>query len=250
MTTIRLIIVCIVWVGFIGNAWCTNAEENRSSVSVALGEWPPFISEELPGFGSVSRIVNSAFKSQGLQVKTGFFPWKRSYDLTRIADWDATAVWVKSPERERRFLYSDPVMISHNVLFYRKDKKFDWKTLEDLEGYVIGGSTGYYYGSVLETGEKLNTFRMERIPDEAANFKKLLIGRVDLVVSNKEVGYFLINSLLEKKQRDIITHHPKSVHLTSYHLIIGKKNPRAQSIMRTFNQGLGVVLGKRPETGY
>lgn len=244
MMAIRFIILCAIGWSIAGSVWSTDADQHQDSVSVALGEWPPFIGEDLPGFGSISRIVNTAFESQGVQVKNGFFPWKRSFDLTRIADWDATAVWVRSPERERRFLYSNPVMISHNVLFYRKDHPFDWKTLEDLEGLVIGGSTGYYYGSVLETGEKLGTFRMERIPDETANFKKLLIGRVDLVVANKEVGYFLINSALDKSQRDAITHHPKSVHLTSYHLIVGKKNPRAQSIMRLFNQGLITVLGK------
>ena len=215
--------------------------ESDKTVTIALGEWPPFIGAKLPGFGAISRIVISSFEAQGYQVSIGFFPWKRSFELTRMGDWDATAVWIRNPERARAFVYSDAVMVATQVLFYRKDNPFDWKSLEDLERYIIGGSTGYYHGEIIDQGEKTGVFTLERIPDEAANFKKLLIGRVDLVVTNKDVGYYLMNQMFDAEQLSKITHHRKPLETATYHLIIGKKNVRSQELVTTFNLGLAQV---------
>ena len=211
------------------------------TVTIALGEWPPFIGAKLPGFGAISRIVTSSYEAQGYQVSVGFFPWKRSFELTRLGDWDATAVWVRSPERERAFVYSDSVMVASEVLFYRKGSVFDWQSLDDLEKYIIGGSTGYYHGAIIDQGEKMGVFTLERIPDEAANFKKLLMGRVDLVVANKDVGYYLMNQMFNAEQLSKITHHRKPLETASYHLIIGKKNPRSQELVSAFNTGLAQI---------
>jgi polar amino acid transport system substrate-binding protein len=218
-----------------------SVAEDDKKVTIALGEWPPFIGEKLPGLGAISRIVISSYEAQGYQVSVGFFPWKRSFELTRLGTWDATAVWVRNPERERAFVYSDAVMVGKQVLFYRKDKAFDWKSLEDLERYIIGGSTGYYHGAIIDQGEKTGVFTLERIPDEAANFKKLLMGRVDLVVANKDVGYYLMNEMFNADQLSKITHHRKPLETATYHLIIGKKTPRSQELINTFNLGLAQV---------
>ena len=215
--------------------------ENNKTVTIALGEWPPFIGETLSGFGTISRIVTSSFENQGYQVSVGFFPWRRSFELTRMGDWDVTAVWVRSPERDRTFVYSDTVMVGKQVFFYRKDSAFDWKSLDDLEKYIIGGSTGYYHGAIIDQGEKMGVFTLERIPDEAANFRKLLIGRIDLVVANKDVGYYLMNQMFDAKQLSKITHHHKPLETSTYHLIIGKKNPRSQALVNAFNLGLAQV---------
>lgn len=220
----------------------TMEAEAKPSVSIALGEWPPFIGSKLSGFGAISRIVTSAFESQGYQVVVGFFPWKRSFELTRLGEWDATAVWVRNPERERAFVFSDTVMVASEVFFYRKDSQFSWKSLDDLENYVIGGSTGYYHGATIEQGEKTGVFSLERIPDEAANFKKLLMGRVDLVVANKDVGYYLMNQIFDSDQLAKITHHRKPVETATYHLILGKNNSRSSLLVSTFNKGLATIL--------
>ncbi len=215
--------------------------ENNKTVTIALGEWPPFIGERLSGFGTISRIVTSSFENQGYKVTVGFFPWKRSFELTRMGDWDATAVWIRNPQRERKFIYSDAVMVGTQVLFYRKDSLFDWESSDDLEKYIIGGSTGYYHGEIIDQGEKAGVLTLERIPDEAANFKKLLIGRIDLVVANKDVGYYLMNQIFDAEELSKITHHRKPLETATYHLIIGKKNPRSQELIDVFNLGLAQV---------
>ena len=227
-----------------GNTVEESVAEGDKKVTIALGEWPPFIGEKLPGLGAISRVVITSFEKQGYEVSVGFFPWKRSFELTRIGTWDATAVWVRNPERERAFVYSDAVMVAKQVLFYRKDNPFDWNSPEDLEKYIIGGGTGYYHGDIIDQGEKSGVFTLERIPDEAANFKKLLIGRVDLVVANKDVGYYLMNQMFDAEQLSKITHHRKPLETATYHLIIGKKNLRAQELVNTFNLGLAQVRGQ------
>ncbi len=41
----------------------------RDSIRITTGEWPPYISESLPGYGVVSRIVTEAFKLENIRVE-------------------------------------------------------------------------------------------------------------------------------------------------------------------------------------
>ena len=80
----------------------------------------------------------------------------------------------------------------------------------------------------------MGVFTLERIPDEAANFRKLLIGRIDLVVANKDVGYYLMNQMFNAKQLSKITHHHKPLETSTYHLIIGKKKSTVSGVGKCF----------------
>jgi len=78
-------------------------------ISIAIGEWPPFISENLKHYGVVPRIVTEAFALGNVKVDYGFFPWKRAMEYANEGDWDGSAVWGYTSERGKTLLYSDPV---------------------------------------------------------------------------------------------------------------------------------------------
>ncbi len=52
-------------------------------IRITNGEWAPYLSNKLPNKGFASHIVREAFAAVEIEVKYGFFPWKRSYKLAK-----------------------------------------------------------------------------------------------------------------------------------------------------------------------
>ena len=111
----RMLLILFFWLsGISGFAFA------QETIRITNGEWPPYLSEKLKHNGLASRIVREAFELEGIQVVYDFFPWNRSLMLAQTGEWDGTAVWLRSPEREQEFYISDPVVQSTYVFFHLK----------------------------------------------------------------------------------------------------------------------------------
>ncbi|MCP4687520.1 MAG: amino acid ABC transporter substrate-binding protein, partial [Desulfobacterales bacterium] len=108
-----LFLLCFASVGF--------AEE---TITLTNGEWPPYMSERLEHHGVVSRIVVEAFALEGVRVEYSFFPWIRALSLAKAGAFDGSVVWWKTPEREKDFFFSDPVLDVRYVFFHLKSNPF------------------------------------------------------------------------------------------------------------------------------
>lgn len=209
----------------------------RVTVSLATGEWPPYLSESLKHRGFAARIVSEAFAVEGVQAQIRFYPWPRATRLAQYADVDGAFVYSRTPERERLFLYSAPVVSGDNVFFHLKSRKFDWRTLNDLKGLRIGGNAGYNYGTAFEQAERGQQLNVERSIAEINNFNKLLAGRLDVVLTSKDVGNFILQTQLQDRQH-LVTHHPLVLITLQNHFIVARSHPRAKWLIATFNRGL------------
>ncbi|WP_020406253.1 substrate-binding periplasmic protein [Hahella ganghwensis] len=207
------------------------------TVRITNGEWPPYLSQHYNHFGVASHIVPEALKLENFQVEYGFFPWVRSLEFAEDGIWDASIVWTFSRERETRFLYSEPVIKLRSVFFHRRDKVFEWEALEDLKGYRIGGTIGYYYGPELSKLEKSGKLNISRVRSDAQNLKLILADRLDLFPIELEVGYEVLHRNFPSQQINLIT-TTRPFRETSYYMIVSRKSPKANSILKAFNQGL------------
>jgi polar amino acid transport system substrate-binding protein len=212
--------------------------EAQEHIRITNGEWPPFLSQDLPHFGAVSRIITDAFALEGVTVEHGFFPWKRSYKLAESGEWGATAVWVHSGERAQAFHFSESVLKSQNVFFYLKDFPIEWESLDDLADIKIGVSIGYYYGEEFEQAEQAGRLNVERSFDDEMNLRMLQKGRIQACIIDLYVGYALLRKNFPPKVLEQITHHSKAVTETSYHLLFSKKANNSTTQLSVFNKGL------------
>jgi len=219
---------------------------NARVIKLTTGEWPPFTSKGIIHNGLAIQIVTEAFALEGIKAEYGFFPWKRAYKLAdRGGEWEGSAVWFKTTEREKSFYYSsEPVIIDKTVFFHRKDLDFKWKTIDDLKSYKIGAAIGYYYGSRFKAAEEDGLINVLRARNDEHNIKMLLRERVDLYVSNIQVGYYLISK--QKKENSLmLTNNPRTLHEMGVYLIISKTVPDGKELMDKFDKG----LKKLKETG-
>ncbi|WP_163836900.1 substrate-binding periplasmic protein [Spartinivicinus ruber] len=111
-------------------------------ILITAGSWPPHISRDLADYGTSTQIVSAAFASEGIDIEYRFLPWKRAFVTSLNGISDGTILWAKTSEREQNFYISDPVKVYQWVFFHLKDYDFDWKTLADLKGVMIGATRG------------------------------------------------------------------------------------------------------------
>ncbi len=208
------------------------------TIRITNGEWEPFMSEYSVHYGINSHIVSEAFNLEGIQIIWGFFPWKRAYVLAKQGKkWDASATWWPAKETKESFLICHPVSITSFVFFHRKDYKFDWDTIEDLEGLRIGGTLEYDYGEEFMVAMKEKRIKVQLVSTDEFNYKKIILNRIDIFPNDPVVGHAQIRSSLPPDQAKLITHHPKEFEKSTLHLIISKKCKDAQFFLEKFNSG-------------
>ena len=78
------------------------------------------------------------------------------------------------------------------MLFYANDRPHPAETLDDLRGLTVGTSPGYLYG---EDFSESTLFNREPAPSHEANFGKLSLGRIDLVITDRRVGQHVIKAM-------------------------------------------------------
>lgn len=216
-----------------------NAQQNKV-IKIAAGEWPPFIGQELEGYGSVGQTIQAAFASQGYQVEFDFYPWGRAYQKTQDGDYVATAVWMYAEERTEHFNYSDPVAQEQFVFFYHKDTPLEWDSMSDIQGYNLGGGVGYSYGSELDALIEANQVNMTRVAKPEQNFLKLKHKRIDLVPEEKQIGLYTL-SQQPKNVQDAIGYSDKPFLTNDSFMMFSKMHPESQTLMAIFNKGLAEI---------
>lgn len=211
-----------------------------STVHISTGEFPPWSSESLKHKGFTNHVISEAFKLEGYDVEFTFYPWKRAYDSAKSGDrFQATSYWYPSDERAAEFHYSDPIQEDAVVFFHLKENPIpEWETLEDLNGKVIGATSGYTYTAEFWEAAESGRIEVEKAASDELNFKKLLKGRIDLFPSDPLVGQKLLNELFGPEVADKVTYSPKPLIAPSGHLLVSKELKNAQKLISDFNKGL------------
>jgi len=232
----RLAVLCGLLIVLSVAAFPGFAEE--PPVRLVTGDWPPYVSQSLPGRGPVTEIVVAAFAAAGRGTEIEFLPWKRCE--LNLAEGEAFGAfpYVRSPAREQAFDFSDSFMLFEDRFFYLKTRLpgFTYRSIEDLRPLLIGGAIGYHYEDSLR-GLGL---RLDMASDPEASFKKLLAGRVDVVLEERRVGLAILAELLDGRT--------EAVGMTQGHfsrsencLMVSRAYPGAADLLRRFNQGLARI---------
>ncbi|WP_441351743.1 substrate-binding periplasmic protein [Vibrio sp. JPW-9-11-11] len=204
-----------------------------NTVTLANGEWAPYMSKSLKEGGFITQVVKEAFEAEGYQVEFAYLPWKRGFEEAKAGKFDGSLIWGRNSEREQSFHFTDPVITLSTALFQQKSNPVSWSDPSDLGALKVGGVTGYAYG--IEEYEKSGQVKIQRIASAENNYKKLSAGRLDVVLEDKDVGMELITQL---NLTDVIEPHAKTLSDRDYFVIISKQSPRAQELVDAFNRGL------------
>ncbi|MEH6627266.1 MAG: transporter substrate-binding domain-containing protein [Motiliproteus sp.] len=108
-------------------------------------------------------------------------PWKRVYSKGLIGQ-GAVLGLSKNQQRMALFDYSDELYVDEILLVTLKGKEFEFSSIQDLQGKVVGGNAGSSYGDTFEKGKEEVFQYVGDYRGASSRLKKLLKGRIDLAL--------------------------------------------------------------------
>ncbi|UTH76060.1 ABC transporter substrate-binding protein [Chromobacterium sp. IIBBL 290-4] len=210
----------------------------RLKITLSNQEWPPYMGQELPYDGILSRLVKEAFARGGVDVTFRYYPNNRTLQSARNGQVDGSFGWAPTEERKRDLLYTLPVLNARMVFFQRKDHKLEWSRWADLKGARAGVTVGNYYSDEFDAQVKSGVLTADTAPDDLINFKKLLAGRVDLFPIDLEVGRYLLAHHFTAQQANAVEAQGRSFWNAPLHVVIWRKHVKGQELVERFNRGL------------
>jgi polar amino acid transport system substrate-binding protein len=215
---------------------CSPAIAAERTLNIVAYDYPPYFSKDLENGGFMAEIIVEAFKRSGHDVEILFLPWKRALEGIKNGKHDGLfTIWYR-PEREEWFIYSDPLPANQLGFYKRKDQNFSFETIEDLKPYTIGVGRGY----ALPPGFEEASLKISEVKDDEVSLRKLHKGRVDLVLTDKILGKYIIDTRIPEAISDLEWLEP-AVHIDIQYLVISKKAPDYDDILASFNEGLAAM---------
>lgn len=202
-------------------------------------DWPPYFSENLPNGGFGAEIIHESFKRAGYTVTFKRYPWKRAVETVDKGLCDAFFSAYYSEERNRNYALSASYAESPFYFCTLKNKNIAYKELRDLTPYRIGVVLGYTNTPEFDAARYL---KKDSVSSDLLNIKKLIHGRVDLIVIDKYVAmYHLKNSPYFKNSASNIRFLEPPLKIMPVHAAFSKAIPGYEKKVRDFNSGLEAI---------
>ncbi len=184
-----LFIIQLFWITTVAG----KPEDREIIYNIGAEGWAPYNIIERDGkiSGIMPDVLRIIAAKYGIKVTITTFPSKRGALFLESGRVDArpkAKEWVKEPEK---FIWTDPILNSVDVLIFLKDKKLDFKSLNDLIGKRIGTHFGYGYPTMEPF---FASGKIERWDSHSQIHMLQMVagGRTDAAIANKFVALWLI----------------------------------------------------------
>lgn len=205
----------------------------KERLQITTSTWPPYVfAENSEPTGFDYEVMTAVLDKMGYEVDFQFLPWKRCIEMIKAKEVDGI-LDISMNEARLEFMHfpHEPMSESSSVLFHLKGKQYIFTSLADLEGLTIGTILGYKYNKEFLEADY---FVREPVKTEEQNFQKLLYGRIDLLLANRNVGLFTAQKM---GILDRITYLPKPLSGGSIFLAFAKK-PGYADLAKSFSDHL------------
>ena len=178
---------------------------------IAVGEWPPYISESLPNQGFLCEVVRQAFAEEGLDVSFHFYSWAEAYRLTLEGRYVVTMPWFRSREREQLFYLS--ASLGHFTTRLMTLTGTPAVNLGELKHEPVGVTRGYFYGDGFAARQAGLT--LEWSDSDEQSMGKLLDGRIHYLVMDEQVAQTAVPAGARSSSPIAVTDRCRRPHLVA-----------------------------------
>lgn len=205
-------------------------------VRLVSSEYPPYFGASLPNGGAIVNIAVHAFKHSDYQVQVQYLPWARAINEVRDGNFDAMLAISHNKEDDNKLAFSNPITFLQLGFYKQRDRSIEIKELADLKSYRVGivrglGNPSQFNNLAGSSFESL---------DDTTNLRKLAIGRLDLVLTDKLVGKYLIENRLTD-MRIALNWQGYVIANTTQHLAFSRKRVDFDKKLAAFNEGLRIM---------
>jgi len=188
--------------------------------------------------GASTEMLWEILSQMGYAPSFELLPWKRAQQMIEEGKADGIYSYSETQERMKIAYFSNPISFTSDVFFKKRDKTVRWEKLSDLRPYRIGASGGYNYPEEFLAAVHRGELTVEYVTSENSNLlnlRKLLLGRIDLLICNPDVCGFL--SLTHRPEFDLIDYTDKTIAPPrTFHVGFSKRLPDGEKIRDEFNR--------------
>jgi polar amino acid transport system substrate-binding protein len=182
-------------------------------------------------------ITEKALTQVGYRTKIEFMPWKRALHNSMNGKADVLLGAYYNEKRAQKMLYSEPIDKVELVFLALKESNIRYTALTDLKPYTIGHIRGV---SVNKAFDSASYLRKEAVTNVEQNIKKLISGRVDLIVFKKRRLLHLIHTKFPEISNKVELLSP-SLQTSFFYNAFPKSQPNALKHLEDFNRGLRAI---------
>ncbi|WP_428649521.1 substrate-binding periplasmic protein [Roseibium sp.] len=172
-------------------------------------EFAPFIYGENKQVAGPGRdVIAAVCKKSGISCSFDIYPWRRAQELMASGDADGMMVIGRNPAREEWLDFSPPMFRTEYGFFVPADNQMVFEEPGQIAGFKVGVFAPSNTQTQLEDlrddmiDAGLDPIVIDGHPDDAAGMRKLAVGRVDAVYSNRDRGWGIVSDeKLEGKVR-------------------------------------------------
>lgn len=173
--------------------------------------------------GVCVEMARRAFAAVGWTLEVqAVGPWARCQALVERGDVDVMACAFDNPRRREYALVVEPALARNEAaLFVRRDSPLRFEGWTDLAGLRVGVSRGVSFGAEVDRQLAQHAL-LDNALSEDLNLRKLLLGRLDAVVTAREAGLQLLRALGCEQDMRVL---PRGLGADSLHLLISRRSP-------------------------
>jgi polar amino acid transport system substrate-binding protein len=177
-----------------------SSRGSEIELEIVTEEWPPFIVNGKEVSGVVTKNIREILKFTDIKYSINVYPWARSFHLATSNPNILIYSIYRTKQRETQFNWICPIYKSTPIHAYKLAKnEINIDSLEGMKKGIVGlmrGDNSYSYFLQKGFQEGVN---VDSSSNEETNLKKLIKGRVDVVIQSKESLNYRLGSLGAKE---------------------------------------------------
>ncbi|MGV7207223.1 substrate-binding periplasmic protein [Oxalobacteraceae bacterium A2-2] len=168
---------------------------------LATFDYPPYMlsgAAAAAGPGPVVDTVREAFRRAGIAAEITVYPFQRALRLVELGQADGIFTLKVTPQRAAHFIFSkEPLLYQEYVLYAASNSSLSFNgDLAKLGPVLIGVVESNSYGSRFDAYAKTLPAAYKDISNShEANFRKLIAGRVQLIVCSRAAGDSIVRRM-------------------------------------------------------
>lgn len=199
-------------------------------------DYAPYVDQGLPDGGPVTQLVQQAFARSGQNVELTVEPWRRGYEGLLAQRFDATFPYIRTEQRMREMLFSDPITTVRQHLIVALGNERAAMVSGWLKGKRVCAAVGYglppWMDMLIRQGDVLRI-----TPTQQRSCLSMIVGgRADFMVEDERIAVARRAEVAEREK--LATVPGPAASEATLHLIVARNHPNAQNILDSFNRGL------------
>lgn len=211
-------------------------------------DFPPFVTDNLPGGGIVNEIVAASFATADVDIELQYIPWKRSYRAVSRGEVLASFSWAYSEDRAKDFHFSAPLFMIANRLLTTLPTLKDWTTLKQESApdnsIILCTPLGWKIADELEALIDNNVITLMAPSRPRSCMELMRAQRTDLIYMPQITASYHLNAIIAEEEN-----YPARAWPEIFSIDIPSGNDNTQHVIFTKNEA-GAAYKKRFDIGF